>query len=109
MQEAQATSSVLLLHAHTPGTSISLEAIECVLAMADEHRLAFLTFRELDPAAPPRAGLALAFDGNAIDGWFGVRELLETHPAQLDRQSTSTAHWLLIPTATNVIRGISAM
>jgi hypothetical protein len=83
MWEAELTDSVLLLHAHAPGTSISRAAIERVLTTAETHHLDFLTFRELDPAAPPRAGLALAFDDNAIDAWFGVRDLLAAHGAHV--------------------------
>lgn len=83
MQEAEQTNSVLLLHAHTPGDSISIAAIERVLAMAAAHRLAFLTFRELDPDAAPRAGFALAFDDNGIDAWFGIRDLLAAHVAHV--------------------------
>ena len=83
MQLAEVTRSVLLLHAHGPGTTISFAGIERVLDMADDHHLAFLTFRELDPAATPRAGLALAFDDNAIDGWFGIRDQLAAHDAHV--------------------------
>ena len=83
MRDAEQTSSVLLLHAHTPGESITTAAIERVLAMADEHHLAFLTFRELVPGATPRAGLALAFDDNGIDAWFSVRDLLAAHGAHV--------------------------
>jgi Polysaccharide deacetylase len=83
MEEAEHTSTVLLLHAHTPEDSISIAAIERLLTMADEHHLAFLTFRELDPAATPRAGLALAFDDNGIDAWFSVRDLLAAHGAHV--------------------------
>jgi hypothetical protein len=83
MQVAERTDSVLLLHAHGPGTTVSLAAINRVLLMAQQHHLAFLTFRELDPQATPRAGLALAFDDQAIDAWFGVRDLLASHGAHV--------------------------
>src|SRR5213078_2032002 len=56
---------------------------ERALTMADEHHLAYVTFRELDAHAAPRAGLALAFDDNAIDAWFSVRELLAVHGARV--------------------------
>jgi hypothetical protein len=83
MQIAERTRSVVLFHAHSPGVTISLAGIHRVLLMAEQHHLAYLTFRELDPGAPPRAGLALAFDDNAIDGWFGLRELLALHGAHV--------------------------
>jgi peptidoglycan/xylan/chitin deacetylase (PgdA/CDA1 family) len=83
MQVAEHTQAVLLLHAHVPGTTISLAGIERVLTMADEHHLAFVTFRELDEHAPPRAGLAFAFDDNSIDAWFSIRDLLDVHGAHV--------------------------
>jgi hypothetical protein len=83
MQVAERTHSVLLLHAHIPGVTISIAAIERVLVMAEQHHLAYVTFRELDAGASPRAGLALAFDDNGIDAWFGVRELLAAHRAHV--------------------------
>ena len=83
MEIAEGTDSVLLLHAHIPGTTVSMAAIKRVLLMADQHHLAYLTFRELDPRATPRAGLALAFDDNSIDAWFGLRDLLAAHRAHV--------------------------
>lgn len=83
MTEARIRHSVLLLHAHIPGVSISTDAIERVLTMAEAHHLAFLTFRELQAGATPRAGLALAFDDNAIDAWFSVRDRLAAHGAHV--------------------------
>jgi len=83
MQVAEHTHSVALLHAHTPGETISTAAIERVLTMADEHHLAFLTFRELAYGETPSAGLALAFDDNGIDAWFSVRDQLAAHGAHV--------------------------
>lgn len=83
MTEAEVHHSVLLLHAHAPGITITTGAIEQVLALAEKHRLAFLTFRELQAGATPRAGLALAFDDNAIDAWFSARDRLAAHGAHV--------------------------
>lgn len=83
MLQAEALRAVLLVHAHVPEVTISIAAIERLLAMADAHHLAFLTFRELQPGATPRAGLALAFDDNAIDAWFGIRDRLAAHGAHV--------------------------
>jgi peptidoglycan/xylan/chitin deacetylase (PgdA/CDA1 family) len=83
MTVAELTSSVLLLHAHTPDRSISRSALERVLKMAEIHHLAFLTFRELEPGAAPHAGLALAFDDTAIDSWFSIRDQLAAHRAHV--------------------------
>jgi hypothetical protein len=83
MTEAEVRHSVLLLHAHAPGVTITTDAIEHVLEMAEAHRLAFLTFRELQAGAMPRPGLALAFDDNNLDAWFSVRDRLAAHGAHV--------------------------
>lgn len=74
---------VLLLHAHTPGKTVSRDAIEHVLSLADADGLATFTFRELTPSSSHRAGLALAFDDNAPDQWMTVRDLLDEHHAHV--------------------------
>jgi peptidoglycan/xylan/chitin deacetylase (PgdA/CDA1 family) len=83
MQDAEHTGSVVLLHAHTPGTTVTAAAIDRLLTMAEAHHLDLLTFRELDPGATPRPGLALAFDDDAFDAWFGLRALLVAHRAHV--------------------------
>ena len=83
MAVAERTGAVLTLHAHAPGVTISTEAIARVLHRAEEHHLEFLTYRDLSPDATPRAGLALAFDDNAIDAWYGIRDLLRENGARV--------------------------
>jgi hypothetical protein len=83
LKYAHAHGTVAILHAHTPGVTVSTDALEHVLATADAEGLAYLTFRELDPTGPARAGLALAFDDNAPDQWMSVRELLQQHGAHV--------------------------
>jgi hypothetical protein len=84
MEMAELTKSVLTLHAHIPGESISVAAIERVLDMADKHHLAYVTYRDLAAPNPtPRAGLAFAFDDSAIYAWFNVRDLLRAHHARV--------------------------
>ena len=76
MALAEETGSVLTLHAHIPGVTISLAAIAHIFDLADAHHLAYLTYRDLAAPNPtPRAGLALAFDDETIAAWFGLREL----------------------------------
>jgi peptidoglycan/xylan/chitin deacetylase (PgdA/CDA1 family) len=72
---------VMMLHAHTPGVTVSTDALEHALSTADQYQLASLTFRDFDPAGPKTAGLALAFDDNAPDQWMTVRDLLANHHA----------------------------
>jgi peptidoglycan/xylan/chitin deacetylase (PgdA/CDA1 family) len=83
MEVAETTSSVLLLHAHKPGETVSVAAIERVLTMADQRHLEFLTFRELEPGATPRPGIAIAFDDSSIDEWFTLRDQLANHGAHV--------------------------
>ena len=84
MELAELTSSVLTLHAHIPGKSISVEAIEHVLDRAEAHHLAYVTYRDLAAPNPtPRAGLAFAFDDDAISAWFSVRDVLLAHHARV--------------------------
>jgi peptidoglycan/xylan/chitin deacetylase (PgdA/CDA1 family) len=83
MQIAERTDSVALFHIHNPGHTVSIDAIQRLLLMAEQHHLAFVTFREFTPGAEPRAGLALSFDDNFIDDWFGVRDLLAARGAHV--------------------------
>jgi hypothetical protein len=73
---------VAILHAHTPGVTVSTDALMHVLDKADAEGLAYETFRELVPAGHG-AGLALAFDDNAPDQWMTVRALLQQHHAHV--------------------------
>jgi peptidoglycan/xylan/chitin deacetylase (PgdA/CDA1 family) len=80
---AEHTNAVALMHAHRPGETISFGAIDRVLDLARERHLAFLTYRDLAPDAEPQAGLALAFDDNSIEGWYGIRDRLAAHRAHV--------------------------
>lgn len=73
----------LLLHAHTPGVTISADALEHVLSTADANGLAYATFRELDENGPHAAALALSFDDNAPDQWTSIRDTLKAHGAHV--------------------------
>jgi peptidoglycan/xylan/chitin deacetylase (PgdA/CDA1 family) len=75
MQLAAAHDYVVLLHAHRPGETVRRRSIEMMLDLAAGYHLPMLTYRELDPAAPARGGVAFALDDNSIDRWFELREL----------------------------------
>ena len=64
MEVAERTRSVVTLHAHIPDVTISLAAIHHMLVLAEQHHLAYVTYRELDASAAPRAGLARALHDN---------------------------------------------
>jgi hypothetical protein len=73
---------VALFHAHKPGVTISRQMIDEVLTLADRAGLEYITYRELVPG-PRRAGIALAFDDNAVEEWLGARDLLDAHHARV--------------------------
>ena len=70
---------VLNVYAHAPGVSISIPTLERALSMFEGAGLPYLTYRDLDPEAEPRAGVVFAFDDNGVDSWMSVRSLLQRH------------------------------
>jgi peptidoglycan/xylan/chitin deacetylase (PgdA/CDA1 family) len=72
-----------LFHAHDPGRTVSRDTLEAVLDLADSHGLGYATFPELVPGGPRRAALALAFDDQWFDSWYGIRDLLAAHDARV--------------------------
>ncbi|MBS1122147.1 MAG: Polysaccharide deacetylase [Deltaproteobacteria bacterium] len=83
LELASNRTSVALLHAHEPGRTVSLQAVERLLDLADEYGLDYLTYRELDPDNQHRSGIALAFDDQYIDAWYELRGLLAAHRARV--------------------------
>ena len=84
MEVAELSKAVITLHAHVPGETISIDALDRIFEMAEQHHLAFVTYRDLAAPHPtPRAGLALAFDDSRIDSWFSVRDVLLAHHARV--------------------------
>jgi len=84
-QFAQAAQQqwVALVHAHKPSITISVDAINRVLDLADEHHLAYLTYKELS-AGTPRAGVAISIDDDDVDGWITILQpLLAAHHAHV--------------------------
>ncbi|MBA3464693.1 MAG: polysaccharide deacetylase family protein [Deltaproteobacteria bacterium] len=80
---ARRANAVALVHAHVPGETISIQAIEGMLLLAEQHHLDFVGHDELDRDHEPRAGLALAFDDQATDKWYELRELFLVHEAKV--------------------------
>jgi hypothetical protein len=80
---ARAHGRVALLHAHVPGITVSRAMIERVLALAERDGLATLTYRDLGPRAPHRAGVALSSNDSAVDAWFALRDVLARHRARV--------------------------
>ncbi|HEV7553831.1 MAG TPA: polysaccharide deacetylase family protein [Kofleriaceae bacterium] len=81
--QAEQHQWVALVHGHKPNITISVDAINRVLDLADEHHLAYLTFDQLS-AGPPRAGVALSIDDDDVDGWLNILQpLLAAHHAKV--------------------------
>ncbi len=74
---------ILNVYAHKPGVTISVASLDHAMSMFEEAGLAFSTYRDLDPDAPPPPGVAFAFDDDAIDAWYDTRALLDRHGARV--------------------------
>jgi peptidoglycan/xylan/chitin deacetylase (PgdA/CDA1 family) len=83
IEEAGRGGWALVLHAHIPTMTVSLDWLDQVLTWADASGLDYVTFRELMPGTPPHAGLALAFDDNTPDQWMFARDTLNKHGAHV--------------------------
>jgi hypothetical protein len=82
LDDAAANDSVAIVHAHKPGETVSLAAIEHLLTDADERGLPTVTFRELE-TGPRHAALAFAFDDNSPELWLTAQDLLAAHNAHV--------------------------
>lgn len=82
MQLAANRHWVVMFHAHVPGESVSRAALERLFTLADKYHLDYVGFDELAPG-PPRAGVAFAFDDNAVDAWDSVLDIVDAHHARL--------------------------
>jgi hypothetical protein len=84
MQRARDDTTVALFHGHDPGRTISLDAIERVLGLADAAGLSYVTYAELGHSAtPPRPAIAFAFDDQYLDSWTAIAPQLAAHNARV--------------------------
>lgn len=83
LEIARWRGSAALLHAHIPEVTVAIERLEAVFERAERLGLDYVTYGDFVDGAPPRPGLALAFDDHAIHAWFGIRELLAAHRARV--------------------------
>ena len=91
-QLAAERRQVATLHAHIPGVSISTSWLETVLTRADADGIPFITYDDLE-TGPPRGGVALALDDDAIDPWYELRDQLARHHAHVTFFVTHWASW----------------
>ena len=75
--------SVVMLYGHAPGSTVSADTIEAVLAGAQAAGMPFLTYADLAAGGEARTGLCLSFDDNSFDEWFGIRDLLARYDARV--------------------------
>lgn len=83
IDDAIAQDWVLNVYAHSPGVTISVATLERAFAMFAAAHLPFTTYADLDPDAPPHAGVIFAFDDDGVETWTAVRPLLERYAARV--------------------------
>jgi len=83
LRDARDNDWVAIFHAHVPGETVTPETIERLLSLADAYHLPTITFRELDPGAAPRGGIALGFDDSSAPAWFTLRDIFRAHDAHI--------------------------
>ncbi len=74
---------VVMLYAHSPGETVSVDVLEAVLAEAQREHLPMLTYAELAAGGAPRSGISLSFDDNPVAAWFSLRDLLASYGAHV--------------------------
>ena len=82
VREASQKGWVTFAHAHIPGTTVSRDALEQMLTLADTYHLDYVRFSDM-PTAHPQGALAFAFDDTSVDQWLSVRDILEAHHAKV--------------------------
>ncbi|MBV8758523.1 MAG: polysaccharide deacetylase family protein [Deltaproteobacteria bacterium] len=82
VKEASKQGWVTFAHAHIPGTTVSRDALDQMLTLADQNQLDYIRFSDMD-ADHPHGGLAFAFDDTSITEWLSIRDLLQAHRAKV--------------------------
>jgi peptidoglycan/xylan/chitin deacetylase (PgdA/CDA1 family) len=93
LKQAADEKVAVMFHAHIPGLTIQAATLERILSTAEAYGLTTLTFRDLVPTTAPTGALVLAFDDNAPDEWFSIRDLLLQHHARVTFFVTRFAQW----------------
>src|SRR4051812_46717004 len=83
LQVAADNDWVVNLYAHSPGVTIQMATLDKALQMIEDTGLAFTTYRDMGPNAPPHAAAAFAFDDDGVESWTAVRSMLDRHAAQV--------------------------
>jgi hypothetical protein len=85
--------SVAVLHAHIPGKTISLDALDRLFDLVDEYSLDYVTFSDFVTDPHPRAGLSLSLDDSAIDVWAAHRDYFAARGARVTFFVTRYYNW----------------
>lgn len=81
-QMAANRDEVATIHMHSPDETITTSWIEDMLDLAHADGLSFVTYAEMR-SGPRHAAVALAFDDQAIDAWYELRDRLADHGAHV--------------------------
>ena len=75
--------NVVLLYGHVPGGDMRLSTLDAVLRMGRDASVPFLTYPDMLPGQPRRAGIALSLDDESVADWFALRDRLAEFDARL--------------------------
>ncbi len=84
---------VLVLYGHTGTPGVSPETVEAVFARARDAGVDIVTFADLARGGPRRRGVAVTFDDNEIDDWFGLRDIFARYDAHATFFVTKYPEW----------------
>jgi len=79
---ARDNQSVALLHAHVPGETVTVAGLERLFSDVAERGVAYVTYPEL-VRGEKRSGVALGFDDQNVESWYGISELMRSHGARV--------------------------
>lgn len=83
LDRALERGEVIELYAHDPGTTVSWDELEAVLAAIDARGLPYFTYADFARGAAPAAGVALSFDDAYVDHWLSGTDLYARYGARL--------------------------
>jgi len=79
---ARDNHSVALFHAHVPGETVTVAGLDQFFTDVESRGVDYVTYPELVPGER-RRGVALGFDDQNVESWYGIRELLRSHGARV--------------------------
>jgi peptidoglycan/xylan/chitin deacetylase (PgdA/CDA1 family) len=82
LDRAKERGEVLELLIHKPGTSMSWDDFDTVLAGVEDRGLAWVTYEDMAHGIAPVAGVSLQYDGTWLDSWMDARPYLAKHHAR---------------------------